>query len=62
MTAAPTSQDDAVFLRQLADRLDPDIPWADTQVSDVDVSENLRRIAAHLDRIGAASDRPAPDA
>ena len=60
----PTAADDAQFLAELADVVDPAVTVAFSASQAVapagEVAERLRTIAAHLDRIATGSDRPAP--
>jgi len=55
MTQARTAADDANKLRVIADDLRlTGLSWADL------AADEMMRIAWHLDKIGEASDRPAP--
>jgi hypothetical protein len=56
MTEPTTAADDAAYLRQLADVLDPGVEVMVTQRSQLITPDRLRDIAAHLDRIASGGD------
>src|SRR5215475_6942591 len=56
----PTLAGDIAALRQLADRLDPDMPWPQGAPDDPDQAGTLRRVADHLERVMSGGDRDEP--